>query len=67
MAVIVVVQLLSAGAFLYLRPLPGLLQDGPQLAVLALGVLGLVPSKSDSESAVKISVQSMIPHLLSVI
>ena len=50
MTVIMVVQLLSARPFLYLRPLPGLLQDGPQLAVLALGVLGLVPSKSDSES-----------------
>ena len=47
MTVLVVVQLLSAGAFLYLRPLPGLLQDGPQLAVLALGVLGLVPTKSE--------------------
>ena len=47
MAVIMVVQLLSARAFLYLRPLPGLLQYGPELAVLALGVLGLVPTKSD--------------------
>ena len=49
MTVLVVVELLSAGAFLYLRPLPGLLQYGPQLAVLALGVLGLVPAKSDCE------------------
>ena len=47
MTVIMVVQLLSAGGFLYLRPLPGLLQYGPQLAVLALGVLGLVPTKAD--------------------
>ena len=66
-AVIITIKLLVTRDLLYLRPLPGLLQDGPQLAVLALGVLGLVPSKSDSESAVKISVQSMIPHLLSVI
>ena len=44
-AVIIIVQLLITGRLLYLRSLPCLLQYRPELAVLALGVLGLVPIK----------------------
>ena len=46
-AVIIIVQLLSTGRLLYLRSLPCLLQYRPELAVLALGVLGLVPAEGD--------------------
>ena len=40
-------DVLPAGVSPDLSPLPGALQGGPQLRVLTLGVLGLVPTQDD--------------------